>query len=72
MKVKIHIKSLAYGLYAVLCHMTGILLFYLYRKTDTPARLLTRSCGEMLEYSAMSLVIIAVGALLLWYVTKKE
>lgn len=70
MKKKIHIKVLAYGLYAVLCHMCGVLLFYLSGLGNTPAELLTRQCGEMLEYSAMSLVIVAVGAFLLRYVTK--
>ena len=69
MKKEIHIKTLAYGLYTVICHACGILLFYRSNLESTPHELLTRQCGEMLEHSLMSLVIVAIGALALRYVT---
>ncbi len=69
MKKEIHIKTLAYGLYAVICHACGVLLFYRSSLGSTPHELLTRQCVKMLEHSAMSLVIVAIGALLIRYVT---
>ena len=69
MKNEIHIKALAYGLYAVICHTCGILLFYRSRLESTPHEALIRQCAEMLEHSAMSLVIVGIGALALRYVT---
>ena len=72
MRLNIHIKILIYGYFAVLCHTVGILLFFLSNRTYMPSQPLVRLCSAMLEHSLMSLVILSMGSLLIYYVLKKE
>ena len=71
MRFNIHIKLLTYGAFAVICHLSGILCFYMINRADLLPLPLTRLCGEMLEHSLMSIAILAVGSLLLCYVSKE-
>ena len=59
------ISVLIRGLYLILCQATFILLFANLSRELLPSELLARRCTAMLEYTAMSLVILIVGAMLL-------
>ncbi|MBO7310359.1 MAG: hypothetical protein J6U86_03080 [Clostridia bacterium] len=67
----IHIKVLVYGIYAVLCHVCGVFLYYSVNKALLPREPLIRICAEMIEYSIMSAIITAVGGMLM-FITIKE
>ncbi len=63
-------KLLCLGLYAVICHLCGILLFYNFSDSTLPSELLTARCSQMLEYSLMSILILCVGGCALEVVNK--
>ncbi len=58
-------RLLCSGLFATVCHMCFILLFYNFNASSTPQALLISRCAEMLEYSLMSIVILCIGGLAL-------
>ena len=58
-------KLLTVGLYASLCHATGILLYFNVNPDGMPPMSLIQYSAGMLEYTLMSLLIITVGAFLL-------
>ncbi len=68
----IHIKVLIYGLYAVLCHVCGIFLYYSVNSSALVHEVLVSCCSEMLEYSLMSALIVTVGGMLLSISTKEK
>ena len=61
-----------YGCFAILCHLCGILLFFSVNKAVFPHALLLRQCAQMLEYTAMSAVVLIIGCFLIYYVTYIE
>ena len=71
-KGSISIRAGIYGCFALLCHVTAILLFFVTNKPHIPHALLERRCAQMLEYSAMSAVILLIGCFLLHYVSAIE
>ena len=72
MRSNIHIKVLIYGCFAILCHALGILSFYFFNRQSMLPVPITRLCGEMIEHTLMSAVILSTGALLMFYVSKNE
>ena len=59
------------GLYAGICHATGIWLYFNTNPDGlSPIYLVGYSAG-MLEYTFMSLLIVTVGAFLLWLVQRE-
>ena len=68
----ISLTAAVYGSFALLCHITAILLFFVSHRAIIPQELLVRRCAEMMEYTAMSAVILLIGCFLLYYVTKNE
>ena len=66
------ISVLIRGLYLIFCHTTFILLFANLSQELLPTALLARRCAAMLEYTAMSLVILLVGTMLLDLTLSKD
>ncbi len=63
---------LCFGMYAIICHLCIILLFYSISSSTLPRELLVRRTAAMLEYSAMSTVILLLGAFLLTLVKREQ
>ncbi len=55
-------KLPAYGLYAVICHLCAIMLFFNINPQQATPQRLVALCGEMLTYSAVSLIAVILGA----------
>ena len=58
-------KLLTAGVYASVCHATGILLYFNANPDGLPPISLTQYSAGMLEYTLMSLLAVTVGAFLL-------
>lgn len=68
----LHIRILIYGLFTVICQLCGILLFCNFHYNSCPTAYIQKQCARMLEYPIMSVTLLLAGALLIYYVTKKE
>ncbi|MBE6706604.1 MAG: hypothetical protein E7577_03055 [Ruminococcaceae bacterium] len=65
-------KLMIYGAFSVICHLVGILLYFLWHADSLPSYLLVRTSSAMMEYSLMSIVIIIVAAVLLEKVERQN
>ncbi len=65
-------KLMIYGAFSVICHLVGILLYFLWHADILPDYLLVRTSSAMMEYSLMSIVIIIVAAVLLEKVERQN
>ena len=68
----LHIRILIYGIFTVICQLCGILLFCDFYLSSCPAAYMQKQCAKMLEYPIISVTLLLAGALLIYYVTKKE
>ena len=65
-------KLMIYGAFSVICHLVGILLYFLWHADSLPGYLLVRTSSAMMEYSLMSIVIIIVATVLLEKVERQN
>ena len=65
-------KLMIYGAFSVICHLVGILLYFLWHTDSLPGYLLVRTSSAMMEYSLMSIVIIIISAVLLEKVERQN
>ena len=66
------LSLLIVGLYTVICHATAVLFIAVEASKSLPSAALTYNCVPLLEYTAMSLVAVVVGAMLLYLVLRER
>ena len=60
------------GLYAVICHAAAVLFIAVRASENLPPPALTYLCAPLLEYTAMSLTAVVIGATLLSLVLRER